>query len=42
MLVPEQKCCGMPMMANANLKGAREEFPVQHEVALCRRVLAGL
>jgi glycerol-3-phosphate dehydrogenase subunit C len=25
-LVPEQKCCGMPMMANANLKGAEKNF----------------
>ncbi len=25
-VVPEQKCCGMPMMANANLKGAQKNF----------------
>ena len=25
-LVPDQKCCGMPMMANANLKGAQKNF----------------
>jgi glycerol-3-phosphate dehydrogenase subunit C len=25
-LLPEQKCCGMPMMANANLKGAEKNF----------------
>jgi len=25
-LVPEQKCCGMPMMANANLKGGEKNF----------------
>ena len=25
-VVPEQKCCGMPMMANSNLKGAEKNF----------------
>jgi Fe-S oxidoreductase len=25
-IVPEQKCCGMPMMANTNLKGAKKNF----------------
>lgn len=25
-IVPEQKCCGMPMMANGNLEGARKNF----------------
>ena len=25
-LVPEQKCCGMPMMANGNRRGAAENF----------------
>jgi len=25
-ILPEQKCCGMPMLANGNLKGARENI----------------
>ncbi|MBW2039567.1 MAG: hypothetical protein JRI46_08240 [Deltaproteobacteria bacterium] len=25
-LIPEQKCCGMPMMANGNVKGAAKNF----------------
>lgn len=25
-IVPDQACCGMPMMANANLKGAKKNF----------------
>lgn len=25
-VVPEQKCCGMPMMANSNVKGAAKNF----------------
>jgi len=25
-IVPKQKCCGMPMMANGNLAGARKKF----------------
>ncbi|MCX7965491.1 MAG: heterodisulfide reductase-related iron-sulfur binding cluster [Syntrophorhabdaceae bacterium] len=25
-IVPEQKCCGMPMMANSNLEGAKKNY----------------